>query len=139
MEIRKIEAMLQGTNEKAEAERKSREEEKEAEKKDIMELRQATEALRKEKEAYESMYGHSELGSLRDDDSVRSNSLRRAMAGSSETSQELVAEVRAREVAQAQQANTRRTQEQAMPPPREFRGPWYVVTSREKSKNRDRA
>jgi len=55
------------------------------------------------------MYDHLELGSLCEDDSVRSNSLRLAMAGSSESRQELVAEVRAREVAQAQQANTRRT------------------------------
>ena len=90
-------------NEKAEEERKAREEEKKVEKKEILELRQATEALRKEKEAYESMYGHSVLGSLRDDDSVRSNSLRRAMAVNSETSQEPVAEVRAR-VVQAQQS-----------------------------------
>ena len=108
--------ILQVANEKAEAERKAREEEKEEEKKEIMELRQATVALRREMEAYESMYGQSELGYLRDEDSVRSNSLRRAMAGSSETSQELVAEVRAREMAQAQQTNTRGTQEHAMPP-----------------------
>jgi hypothetical protein len=59
--------------ETAEEERKTREAEKEAEKREILELRQATAALRKEKEAYEAMYGHSELGSLRDDDSVRSN------------------------------------------------------------------
>jgi len=54
---------------------------KEAEERESMELRQSTAALRKEKEMYES----SELESLRDDDSVRSNSLRRAMSGSSET------------------------------------------------------
>ena len=46
MEIRKLEAMLQVANEKAEAERKAKEEEEEAEKKEIMELRQATTALR---------------------------------------------------------------------------------------------
>ena len=38
MEIRKIEAMLQVANEKAEAERKEREEEKEAEKKEIKKI-----------------------------------------------------------------------------------------------------
>ena len=46
MEIRKLEAMLQVANEKAEAQRKAKEEEEEAEKKEIMELRQATTALR---------------------------------------------------------------------------------------------
>ena len=46
MERRKLEAMLQVANEKAEAERKAKEEEEEAEKKEIMELRQATTALR---------------------------------------------------------------------------------------------
>jgi len=102
----------------------------------------ATAELRKVEEAYEaisSVYGHSELGSLRDDDSVRSNSLRRAMAGKSETTQELIAEKRAREETTSQRANTKGTQEQAMPPPREFRGPWHVVTAREGPKNRDRA
>jgi len=44
--------------ETAEEERKAREAEKEAEKNEILELRQV--ALRKEKEAYEAMYGHSE-------------------------------------------------------------------------------
>ena len=73
--------MLQLAKETAEEERKAREAEKEAEKKEILELRLVTEALRKETEAYEAMYGHSELGSLRDDNSVQSNSLRRAMAG----------------------------------------------------------
>ena len=76
-------------------------------------------ALRIEKEAYEAMYGHSELGStLRDDDSVRSNSLRR---GNPKQVRKLIAEVRSREEAPTQQANTKGTQEQAMPPPREFR------------------
>jgi len=57
---------LQVANEKAEADRKPREEEKKAEKKEIMELRQATAALRKEKEAYESMYGHSDVATVSD-------------------------------------------------------------------------
>jgi len=57
-----------------------------AERKEVMELRQTKVALRKEKEAYEALYVHSYLGYLRDDDSIRSNSLRRAMSESSKTS-----------------------------------------------------
>jgi len=74
---------------------------------------------------------HSEVGSLRDDDSVRSNSLRRAMPGSSETGQGIMEETRAsnREVVKDTQ--------RAMPPPREVRGSWHVV--QEKPKSRDRA
>ena len=60
MDIRRLEAMLQVAKETAEAERKAREEEKKAEKKEILELRQETATLRKEKEAYEAMYGQSE-------------------------------------------------------------------------------
>ena len=131
MDVRKLEAMLQVAREKAEEERREWEEKNKAKKKELMKLRQATAAFRKEKEAYEAMYGHSELGSLRDDDSVRSNSLRWAMSGSSERSQGLMKETRAsnREVVKATQ--------QTMPPPREVRGPWHVV--QEKPKNRDRA
>jgi hypothetical protein len=61
------------------------------------------------------------------------------MAGKSETSQGPTEEIRTRDAATAQHANTKVTQEQAMPPPREFLGPWDVVTSRERPKNRDRA
>ena len=106
MEMRMLEAMLQVAKETAEEEGKAREVEKEVEKREILELRQATAALRKEKEAYEAMYGHSELGSLRDD-SVRSNSLKRAMAGRSETSHGPTEEIRTRDDATAQHANTK--------------------------------
>jgi len=41
--------------------------------------------------------------------------------------------------APTQQANTKGSHEQAMPPTREFRGPWHVVASRERPNNRDRA
>ena len=60
--------------------RRSRREEHGKKRKKIMDLRQMAAALRKEKEAYEAVYVNSEFGSLRDEDSVRSNSLRRAMS-----------------------------------------------------------
>ena len=62
------------------------------------------------------MYGHSEVESLRDDDSVRSNSLRRAISGSSEIGQGIMDDTRAsnREVKDTQRA---------MPPPREVVDP----------------
>ena len=111
MEVRKLDAMLQVARE----ERREWEEKNKVEKKELMELRQATAAMRKEKEGCED---HSELGSLRDDNSSRSNSLRRAMSGSSETSQGITKGARAinRKVVKATQ--------QTMPPPREGRGPW---------------
>ena len=52
MDMRRLEAMLQVAKETADEERQAREAEKEAEKREILELRQATAALRKEKEAY---------------------------------------------------------------------------------------
>jgi hypothetical protein len=48
MEVRKLEAMLQVAKEK----RKEWEEQRQAGKKELLELRQATAALRKEKEGY---------------------------------------------------------------------------------------
>jgi len=100
MEIRKLEAMVQVARDNAEteriawkaerdkemAERLAWEEKKEAERRKTMELRHTTTALRKEKEMYDARYRSSELGSVREDDSVRRNSRRRAMSGSSETS-----------------------------------------------------
>ena len=83
---------------------------------------QTTAAIRKEKEAYEAMHGSLELRSLRDDDRVRINSLRRAMLGSPETSQGVGEDSLAidREAAQVQQPITRGTQRSATPPPGSF-------------------
>ena len=69
-----------------------------------------------EKMTYDALYLNSELGSLRDDDSVRSNILSRAMSGSSETSQREESRTRARVPAQVHQPITRGTQGKAMPP-----------------------
>ena len=78
------------------------------------------------------MYGHSEVESLRDDDSVRSNSLRRAISGSSEIGQGIMDDTRAsnREVKDTQRA---------MPPLREVRGPWHVVQEKPKSSDKAKA
>jgi len=54
MEVRKLEAMLQVAKDKAEAERLAWEEKKGAKRREILELRQSTAALRKEKETYEA-------------------------------------------------------------------------------------
>jgi len=99
-----------------------------------------TASLTKEKETYEALYVNSELGSLHDDDSVRSNSLRRAMSESSGTSQGVVEQSRTRatELAQVHQSITRKTQARPILEATNS-GPWYVVRKKYRPRDGDTA